>query len=143
MTVTLTRRTFLSRTAAGTAALILPVQPHGALAATGAPEAGPPRPDAFIRIGTDDTVTIVSKFLDMGQGIGTAISTLIAEEMDADWATVTYVHAPADVTRYANAMLGIQGVGSSTSIRSSYEEMRRAGAAARARLVRAAAQEWD
>ncbi|MEM7489005.1 MAG: molybdopterin cofactor-binding domain-containing protein, partial [Pseudomonadota bacterium] len=47
------------------------------------------------------------------------------------------------VTRYANAMLGIQGVGSSTSIRSSYEEMRRAGAAARARLVRAAAQEWD
>jgi isoquinoline 1-oxidoreductase subunit beta len=100
-------------------------------------------PNAFVRLGTDDTVTILSKHIEFGQGTYTGLATVLAEELDADWSTVQVVSAPADVTRYANLFLGIQGTGGSTAMANSWEQMRQAGATARALLVAAAAAQWD
>ena len=99
-------------------------------------------PNAFVRIASDNTVTVVSKHLEMGQGTYTGLATLLAEELDADWDQVRVEGAPADVARYKNSLLGLQATGGSTAMANSYEQMRRAGAAARAMLVAAAAQEW-
>jgi isoquinoline 1-oxidoreductase subunit beta len=99
-------------------------------------------PNAFVRIASDSTVTAVSKHLEMGQGTYTGLATLLAEELDADWEQVRVEGAPADVARYKNSLLGLQGTGGSTSMADSYEQMRRAGATARAMLVAAAAQAW-
>ncbi|HYF55772.1 MAG TPA: molybdopterin cofactor-binding domain-containing protein [Salinarimonas sp.] len=111
----------------------------GALAASGAA----PRPDAFVRIAPDDSVTVLVKHLEMGQGVLTGLATLVAEELDADWAQMRAEHAPADADLYANLAWGpVQGTGGSTSMANSWTQMRRAGAAARAMLVAAAAAEW-
>ncbi|MFG6080262.1 molybdopterin cofactor-binding domain-containing protein [Paracoccus litorisediminis] len=104
--------------------------------------AGPFAPNAFIRIGTDDLVTVMSKHLEMGQGPYTGLATLVAEELDADWAQMRAEGAPADDKLYANLAFGAQGTGGSTAIANSFMQMRKAGAAARAMLVAAAAQEW-
>lgn len=101
------------------------------------------RPNAFLSIGADGTVTITSKHIEMGQGAYTGLATLIAEELDADWAAVRVVSPPADVEKYKNLFWGIQGTGGSNSIANSFEQMRRAGAVARAMLVSAAAQKWN
>jgi len=101
-------------------------------------------PNAFVRIGTDNTVTVVSKHLEMGQGTYTGLATLVAEELDADWSQVTVVSAPADAGRYNNLLWGrVQGTGGSTAIANAYEQMRKAGAAAREMLVQAAANRWQ
>ena len=99
-------------------------------------------PNAFIRIAPDNTVTILSKHIEFGQGPWTGLATLVAEEMDADWSQMRATWSPADDEVYANALFGIQGTGGSTSIHSSWEPMRQAGAAARAMLVAAAARAW-
>jgi len=100
-------------------------------------------PNAFIRIAPDNSVTILIKHLEMGQGVFTGLTTIAAEELDADWAQVRAEHAPADVTLYANTGLGIQMTGGSTSVFNSYPQLRKAGATARAMLVSAAAKEWN
>ncbi|MDM9561579.1 xanthine dehydrogenase family protein molybdopterin-binding subunit [Bordetella petrii] len=100
-------------------------------------------PNAFVRIGTDGTVTVLSKHLEMGQGAYTGLATLLAEELDADWASIRVEGAPADTDLYKNLALGVQGTGGSTAIANSYEQMRRAGATARAMLVAAAAEQWQ
>ena len=101
-------------------------------------------PNAFVRIAPDNTVTIVGKHLEMGQGSYTGLAVILAEELDADWAQVKVEAAPADVTRYNNLKLGpMQATGGSTSLANSWEQLRRAGATARAMLVEAAAQEWS
>src|ERR1700722_12191982 len=100
-------------------------------------------PSAYVRIGTDDSVTVIVKHLEFGQGPLTGLATLVAEELDADWAQVRAESAPANAKLYGNARLGgMQATGGSSSIASSYELMRRAGATARAMLVLAAAQSW-
>ncbi len=99
-------------------------------------------PNAFIRVGTDDTVTVLIKHIEFGQGPLTGLATLVAEEMDADWSKVRAEHAPTDTDLYKNLAFGIQGTGGSTAIANSYEQMRRAGATARAMLVAAAAEAW-
>ena len=111
---------------------------------TGAATAAPPfAPNAFVRIGRDNTVSVVSKHLEMGQGVHTGLATLVAEELDAAWSQVRVEGAPADVTRYANTMWGpFQGTGGSSSIANSWDQLREAGAAARAMLVGAAAARW-
>ena len=141
-----TRRGFL-KGGAGLALAI--VAPTVALADIGGPgHAGSAMvdgefsPNAFLRIGTDGTVTVVSKHLEMGQGVYTGLATLVAEELDADWSRVTVEGAPADAKRYSNLFWKAQGTGGSTAIANSYEQMRRAGATARAMLVAAAAKEW-
>lgn len=100
-------------------------------------------PNAFVRIGEDNIVTVISKHVEMGEGTYTGLSTLVAEELDAAWGQVHVEGAPADATRYANLFLGIQLTGGSTAIANSFEQMRRAGATARAMLVTAAAQRWS
>ncbi len=99
-------------------------------------------PNAFVRIGTDNTVTVISKHLEMGEGTFTGLSTLVAEELDAAWDQVRVEGAPADAKRYANLFLGMQLTGGSSAIANSFEQMRQAGATARAMLVAAAAQRW-
>ncbi len=99
-------------------------------------------PNAFVRVGTDDTVTVLIKHIEFGQGPLTGLATLVAEEMDADWSKVRAEHAPTDTDLYKNLAFGIQGTGGSTAIANSYEQMRRAGATARAMLVAAAAEAW-
>lgn len=103
----------------------------------------PFEPNAFVRIGSDDTVTVISKHLEMGQGAFTGLATLVAEELDADWSRVRVVGAPADVKRYANLLLGVQGTGGSTAMANAHKQMRQAGATARAMLVAAAADRWQ
>ena len=107
------------------------------------PKAPPPvDPNAFVHVGADDVVTVLVKHIEFGQGPFTGLATLVAEEMNADWAKVRAEHAPADVALYANLGFGMQGTGGSSAMANSYDQMRRAGAMARALLVRAAATQW-
>lgn len=137
---TLNRRQFLKLgTAAG---LVLGIQlPLGRALASAAPAAAL-EPNAFIRISPDDWVTVVIKHHEMGQGATTGLATLVADELDADWSRVRPEYAGADDKLYANLYFGAQGTGGSTSIANSWEQMRRAGATARAMLTQAAAQAW-
>ncbi len=131
------RRAFLQGSAGLVLAMALPV---GGRAQSG--KAPTLVPNAFLRIAPDNTVTVLSKHLEMGQGPWTGLSTLIAEELDADWAQMRAENAPGDVKLYANLFMGAQLTGGSTAIANSYMQMRRTGAAARAMLVDAAAQAW-
>ena len=101
-------------------------------------------PNAFVRIGTDDGVTVIVKHLEMGQGTYTGLPTLVAEELEARWDQIRAEGAPADAKRYNNLFWGkAQGTGGSTAIANSWEQMRKAGAAAREMLVEAAARRWQ
>src|SRR5271169_4225831 len=111
--------------------------------AVAAPASGAPfAPNAFLRIGADDSVTVIAKHLEMGQGAYTGIATIVAEELDADWAQVRVESAPADVKLYANLAFGVQGTGGSSAMANSWNQLREAGAKARAMLLAAAAKEW-
>jgi len=138
------RRRFMQ--GAGGLVLGIALAPAATRAATGAAATagdGAFAPNAFVRIGTDGSVTVLSKHLEMGQGAYTGLATLVAEELDADWASVRVEGAPANTDLYKNLALGLQGTGGSTAIANSYEQMRRAGATARAMLVAAAARQWQ
>src|SRR5580704_12220351 len=101
-------------------------------------------PNAFVRVAPDNTVTVIIKHLEMGQGTYTGLATIVAEELDADWSQVRAESAPADATRYNNFQFGqIQGTGGSTAIANSWDQLRQAGATARAMLVAAAAADWS
>ncbi|MEO8140888.1 MAG: xanthine dehydrogenase family protein molybdopterin-binding subunit [Gemmatimonadota bacterium] len=101
-------------------------------------------PNAFVKIGADGAVTVLAKHVEMGQGTYTGLATIVAEELDADWAKIRVEGAPADATKYNNTLMGpIQGTGGSTAIANSWEQLRKAGATARAMLVAAAAKEWS
>ncbi len=100
-------------------------------------------PNAFIRVGADNTVTILSKHIEFGQGPFTGLATIVAEELDADWSQMRAEHAPADAKLYNNIAFGpVQGTGGSTAIANSYDQLRMAGATARAMLVQAASASW-
>lgn len=100
--------------------------------------------NAFLTISPDSRVTVVVKHLDMGQGVSTGLTTLVAEELDASWGQMAWESAPADASRYNNLFWGpTQGTGGSTAMPNSWEQLRKAGAAARAMLVEAAAKEWE
>ncbi|MGI9336661.1 MAG: molybdopterin cofactor-binding domain-containing protein, partial [Gammaproteobacteria bacterium] len=138
----ISRRGFLAVTGAGGAGLLLGLN-LGVGSKVAHAAAGPFVPNAFVRIGTDDTVTIISKHIEFGQGVHTGLATMLADELDADWTTVSVEHAPADAERYANLSWGpVQGTGGSSATPNSWEQMRSAGATARAMLISAAAQHW-
>lgn len=99
------------------------------------------KPNAFIRIGSDNRVTVICGLSEMGQGVLTAIPMLVAEELEADWSRIKVEQAPADPA-FANPILGFQATGGSTSVRVSWEPMRKAGATAREMLIAAAAETW-
>lgn len=98
--------------------------------------------DPFVRIAPDNTVTVIIKHLDKGQGAATGLATLVAEELDAGWAQIRTEFAPSDPVKYKNFAFGIQGVGGSSGLSNSYEQYRKAGATAKAMIVAAAAKEW-
>ena len=151
--VNLDRRRFLQTGLAVSAGLTLGVYLPRAVAES--PRAGPGKaggqtvvegvfePNAFVRIGTDDRVTVISKHLEMGQGTYTGMATLVAEELDARWDQIRVEGAPADAARYNNLFWGqAQGTGGSTAMANAFEQMRKAGAAARHMLLQAASQQW-
>lgn len=141
------RRRFLKMTALAGGGFALGVtldacQRRGTTRATMTPGDAPFVPNAWVRITPDDVVTIVVDKSEMGQGVWTSMPMLVAEELDADWSKIRLEQAPAaDV--YKNPKLGIEATGGSTSVASSYLPLRTAGAAARAVLVAAAAQQWQ
>ncbi len=136
-----TRRVFLQQSSGLTLAFYL----APAVMRSSRADQPPPRPfmpNAFVRIGVDHSVTVIAKYLEMGQGVFTGLATLLAEELDADWNSVRVEGAPADATKYADGNTGVQITGDSSSMADAHEQMRRAGATARAMLVAAAAQLW-
>lgn len=140
------RREFLRTSVlmGGGFALAVMLPRTGAAQKRGAPSPEPAeefRPNAWVRITPDDTVTIVVDKSEMGQGVMTAMPMLIAEELDADWSRLRLEQAPAD-RAYFNPMLNMQATGGSTSVPASWEPLRKAGAAARQMLLTAAARHW-
>jgi isoquinoline 1-oxidoreductase beta subunit len=135
------RRKFLKTSLAGATGLIvgfyLPGR-HEVLAA----EAAPATINAFIQISPENTITIVVSKSEMGQGVATSLPMLAAEELECDWRKVGFEFAPAAKV-YFDPAFGMQGTGGSTSIHSSWEPLRKAGATAREMLISAAAQKWS
>jgi isoquinoline 1-oxidoreductase subunit beta len=145
----LTRRQFLKLTTlAGsglTLGMVLPGCGRGPLGGAGvAGTASHPLVIPFVRIAPDNTVTVICKHLEAGQGVWTGLPAIVAEELDASWEQMRVENAPAEVPLYGNLAFGgkIQGTGGSTAVANSWEQLRHAGATARAMLVAAAAQEW-
>jgi len=141
-----TRRVFLQSAGATGLAIgfgwLSPTDADAALPGTEGAATGPLAPNAFIRVGTDNLVTVICKHHEMGQGNTTGLASLVAEELDADWALVRTEYAPSDANLYKNLAFGMQGTGGSSAISNSYLQYRSAGATARAMLVAAAADTW-
>lgn len=147
----LTRRGFLRLTTMAGAGLSLgAVFPHSAAAVAsgtaGTPAGGNLLITPFVRIDPDNTVTVISKHLEAGQGVWTGLPAIVAEELDASWGQMRAESSPAQVPLYGNFAFGpkgnVQGTGGSTSVANSWDQLRHAGAAARAMLVQAAAARW-
>ena len=137
-----TRRGFLK--SGGAAALVVGfAMPAAGRALAGQPPHGQRAfaPNAYLRITPDNKVRVISGSIEMGQGVFTAIPMLLAEELDADWSTVSVELAPTDPA-YNNPIFGIQATGGSTSVRGHWLPLPKAGAAAREVLVAAAAAQW-
>src|SRR5450631_1014230 len=144
-----TRRDFLKT--AGTASVVAltvgfewAASTRRAAAIALSPKPGAPfAPNAFLRVGSDNSVTVIAKHLEMGQGSYTGIATVLAEELDADWSLVRVESAPADAKRYANLAFGtMQGTGGSSAMNNSWTQLREAGGKARSMLLTAAAKNW-
>ncbi|HEV7490907.1 MAG TPA: xanthine dehydrogenase family protein molybdopterin-binding subunit [Rhodanobacteraceae bacterium] len=138
-----TRRIFLKTSAATTGALIIaafvPTAIRRALAEdVSASKAKPGSPNAFIRVAPDNTVTVLLKHSEMGQGVWTSIPMVIAEELGCDWTKVRVEHAPT-APEYAHTTFGMQMTGGSTSTWESFDQLRTAGAMAREMLIAAGA----
>ncbi len=133
------RRVFLQAAALAGGGFVIGIAPREA----GAADAAPAVLNPFVRVNADNTVTVIVKHVEMGQGTYTGMPTLVAEEMDADWAQIRVEGAPADAKLYNNLAFGpMQGTGGSTAMANSWTQLRMAGAAARAMLVAAAAEKW-
>jgi isoquinoline 1-oxidoreductase subunit beta len=141
MTANLTRREFVEGAAGATgAALVIGI--HLPAGRRTVPEAAAPfAPNAWLRIGSDESVLVVVDRSEMGQGVATSLPMLLAEELEADWTKVRIEFAPAD-RAYFNPLFGAQGTGGSTSIRAAFTPLRKAGAQARTVLIAAAAKTW-
>jgi isoquinoline 1-oxidoreductase beta subunit len=134
----LSRRGFLATTGGLVIGFVLP--PSRAAAQGGGGLFAPPpegKPNAYIRIGTDDSITFLIPKSEMGQGPTTACSQMLAEELECDWAKVRMQVAPVDPESY-----GHQTTVGSMAIRTSWDPLRKAGAQAREMLILAAAQQW-
>ena len=136
MTMQLSRRDFLKSATAGSAALVIGLNSKGLLAAGQAATVVNP----FVRIDQNGSVTVIAKHFEMGQGTTTGLTTLVAEELDADWRTIKVEFAPAEREKYKNLFWGVQGTGGSSAIANSFMQYRAAGAAAREMLVVAASR---
>jgi isoquinoline 1-oxidoreductase beta subunit len=136
------RREFLQRAAGASGALLLGFcLPNALRARDDEGAAAPAFPNAFIRIDKDNVVTVIVGRSEMGQGVLTSLPQIVAEELDADWSKVRWEQSPAHPD-YNRPGTSIMITGGSTSVRSSWETLRKAGATARAMLVAAAADTW-
>ena len=138
----LSRRSFVASVAALGGGLALgfhlPIGAGPARAAAGSAEV-----NAWVVIQPDDSVVIRVARSEMGQGITTALSMLVAEELECDWSKVRAEFPTADENLRRHRAWGDMSTGGSRSVRSSHEYLRKAGAAAREMLVAAAAQQWN
>jgi len=127
------RREFFARGAAAGAGLVVSFYLPGCSSESGK---GPFAPNAYLKISTDNKITVMVPRSEMGQGIQTALPMILAEELDADWKTIQIEQVGA------STLFGSQATGGSASVSSTWDPMRKAGAAARQMLIAAAAQEW-
>ena len=135
----LSRRTFVKIGVVAGAGLTLAVS-YRVMSGPDAPLADATfAPNAFLRIDTDGSITVVVNRSEMGQGVATALPQLVAEELDVPWDQVSFAFAPAHP---AYGRFGMQVTGGSTSVSQSREPLREAGAKARWMLREAAAQRW-
>ena len=142
----LSRRGFLKgATALGSGLVVAFVIPGAHRFAQGADNQGNVfTPNAFLRIGNDNSVTVLLGHSEMGQGIWTGLTLLIAEELDADWSKIRVEHSPASAKDYGLAGFGgMQITGGSTSTWMEFDRYRQAGAAARLMLIEAAAKRFN
>jgi isoquinoline 1-oxidoreductase beta subunit len=138
----LTRRTLLKSVgAAAGSSLVVGIWALPEKASAKQAQVGAYRANAFVTIGADDSVTLTIAKVEMGQGTYTSIPMLLAEELEVDVSTVQLRHAPPDAKTYG-IPFGDQYTGGSTSIRTMFDPMRQAGAAARMMLIQAAAEQW-
>ncbi|PYQ08560.1 MAG: aldehyde oxidase [Acidobacteria bacterium] len=135
------RRDFLKTGAAVGGGLILGVALPDSLLRPASAQPAASMPNAWVRIGRDDSITIISARSEMGQGVYTAMPTLVAEELEVDLGKIKVEIAPS-AESYINTLLGGQITGGSTSVVEGYDKLRIAGAQARTMLVSAAAQKW-
>lgn len=105
--------------------------------AEGMPHGAVDDPKVYVSIAADGSVTVICNRSEMGQGVRTSLTMVVADELEADWARVKVQQAPADEVRFGN-----QDTDGSRSMRHWYEPMRRCGAAARTMLEQAAAAQW-
>lgn len=140
----MSRRGFLKTGAVLGGGLVLGchIPVSGLLREAAAAEAPPYAPNAFIRIGADDTVTLIINKSEMGQGVYTSLPMLIAEELECDWQKVVVEASPV-ASIYDHTTFGSMVTGGSTSVRTEWERLSRAGAAAREMLIAAAAARWQ
>lgn len=145
----ISRRTFIKATALVVGGLVIAFNiptakrfllPGAEPEKSGADAAKLPAPNAFLRIGTDNTITVMLAHSEMGQSIWTTLPMLIAEELDADWSKIKVEHAKA-APEYVHTAYGIQITGGSSTTWSEFDRYRQAGALTRALLVAAAAEE--
>jgi isoquinoline 1-oxidoreductase beta subunit len=138
----LNRRQFIATAALAAGGLVIAFNVPAGLRKKFAPDTDTVlAPNAYLRIGADNTVTVLLSHCEMGQGIWTSLCMLIAEELDADWKNIQAEHAPAAVAYY-HTIYATQRTGGSTSLLSEYDRYRKAGATARQLLVQAAASRF-
>ena len=130
----LERREFFKLTALATGGFMLGTEVNGE---SGAPAGAVFAPNAFIKISSDGSITLVAHMPDMGQGVKTSLPMLIAEELEVDWEEVAIEQVVANEKIY-----GRQTAGGSQSVPANFIRLRQLGAAAKEMLVRAAAEEW-
>ena len=135
-----TRRTFLSGSTLA-AAFVLGFRVPGARA-QGASATDARRLNAWLAISADGTATIMCPSAEMGQGVFSTLPAIVAEELGMPWDKVAVEIAPG-APEFANPVIGLHATFESTSVRGHFEPLRRAGAAARAMLVNAAAARWE
>jgi isoquinoline 1-oxidoreductase beta subunit len=139
------RRGFIKNAAAVSGGLVIAIYLPGCSKPDEAAKAAGPvktvTANAWLRIGTDSSITVLCDRSEMGQGVYTALPTLIAEELGVEPSSVNVEFAPPGA-QYVNSLLGAQVTGGSTSVRDAWEKLRMAGAEARTRLIAVAAKEW-
>ncbi|HEV7610752.1 MAG TPA: molybdopterin cofactor-binding domain-containing protein [Steroidobacteraceae bacterium] len=141
----ITRRVFVgaAMTVGGSLVLGVNLQAQEGGESRATPAATTPRlPSAFVQIGEDDSITIITPAVEMGQGGHTAMPMLVMEELGGDWDRVRVADAAAAAV-YNNPLFGMQATVGSFSVRGWYRELRRIGAVAREMLVQAAAEDWS
>ena len=100
-------------------------------------------PNGFIRINPTGAVTLVMPMVEMGQGVYTSLSMLLAEELEVKLDQIQVQHAPPNHALYVNSIIGIQNTGGSASVRAFWTPLRQAGAVGRNLLIAAAAKRWN